>query len=107
MNADEVGANVVKIEAKVNCHHHTFTCRKYCIKCRFNFPKYPMWKTIISRPRTEDKATIDKFMATLNKVKTVLECPEVIASTRKIKKQRKNMMLTEKREYLNCWKLRM
>ena len=42
LNAHEVGENVAKIEAKVNCHHHTFTCRKYCIKCRFNFPKYPM-----------------------------------------------------------------
>ena len=48
LNADEDGANVAKIAAKVNCHHHTFTCRKYNITCRFNFPKFPMWKTIIS-----------------------------------------------------------
>ena len=53
LNADEVGANVAKIAAKVNCHHHTFTCRKYCIRCRFNFPRFPKWKTVISRPRKE------------------------------------------------------
>ena len=78
LNPDEVGENVVKIAAKVNCHHHTFTCRKYCIRCRFNFPKYPMWKTIISRPRSEENVNVEKYTATLNKVKTLLECPELI-----------------------------
>ena len=78
LNPDEVGANVAKIAAQVNCHHHTFTCRKFCIKCRFNFPKFPIWKTIIARPRIEEKANIDKYTNTLNKVKTLIEVPEII-----------------------------
>ena len=78
LNADEVGANVAKIAAKVNCHHHTFTCRKYCIRCRFNFPRFPMWKTVISRPRKEETSSTEKYTHTLDKVRTLLESPEVI-----------------------------
>ena len=78
LNADEVGANVVQIAAKVNCHHHTFTCKKFCIRCRFGYPKYPMWKTVISMPRNEEKNKVDKYTETLNRVKILLETPEVM-----------------------------
>ena len=78
LNEDEVGKNVARIAAQVNCHHHTFTCRKYCIKCRFGYPKYPIWRTIISIPRKEEKKKIDQYNETLDKVQTLLETPEVI-----------------------------
>jgi hypothetical protein len=31
-----------------------------------------MWKTVISRPRSEEKENIDRYTATLNRVKTLL-----------------------------------
>ena len=47
---DEVGMDVVKIVEEVNVHHHTKTCRKTSPKCRFRYPKFPVWKTILVRP---------------------------------------------------------
>ena len=31
-------------------HHHTKACRKIGDKCRFNYPKFPSTKTILSIP---------------------------------------------------------
>ena len=47
---DEVGKEIVKIVEEVNVHHHTKTCRKNSPKCRFRYPKFPVWKTILVRP---------------------------------------------------------
>ena len=33
----------------VNKHKHNRTCRKYNTKCRFNYPKYPSTRTIITQ----------------------------------------------------------
>ena len=41
---------VVDIVSKVNIFKDTKSCRKYQTKCRYGFPRYPMWKTLISRP---------------------------------------------------------
>ena len=37
-----------RIVRAVNIHFHTKTCRKYCPKCRFYFPRFPSLKTLIS-----------------------------------------------------------
>ena len=77
--ADEVGAEVVRIVTEVNTHHHTKTCRKGHPKCRFRYPKFPIWKTILVRPYPpcefdEERDNNLKFYAdTLAKVKEVLE----------------------------------
>ena len=42
--------DIKEIVKKVNTHHHTKTCRKYGVLCRFQFPKYPTLETIISVP---------------------------------------------------------
>ena len=47
-----MGKKVVDIVKKVNQHKHTKACRKYSTNCRFDFPKFPVWKTIIARPNT-------------------------------------------------------
>ena len=45
---DPASATIV---SEVNVHNHTAkACRKYGTTCRFNFPKYPIHKTIISTP---------------------------------------------------------
>ena len=39
------------IVREVNLHHHTAkACRKYGTECRFNFPKFPTYRTIIAVP---------------------------------------------------------
>ena len=84
--ADEVGAEVVRIVTEVNTHHHTKTCRKGHPKCRFRYPKFPIWKTILVRPYPpcefdEERDNNLKFYAdTLAKVKEVLEDEETIDS---------------------------
>ena len=44
-----VGAEVARIAEEVNKHHHTKTCRPQP-KCRFRFPKLPIWATILVMP---------------------------------------------------------
>jgi hypothetical protein len=45
-----IGEKAAKIAYKVNRHKHTKACRKYGTKCRFNFPRFPVWKTIVAQP---------------------------------------------------------
>ena len=45
-----VGPRVAEIAKEVNQHRHTKTCRKYCTICRFKFPKFPSYRTVIARP---------------------------------------------------------
>ena len=84
--ADEVGKEVVRIVSEVNTHHHTKTCRKGHPKCRFRYPKFPIWKTILVKPYPkcefdEEKDNNLKYYAeTLAKVKEVLEDEEIIES---------------------------
>ena len=74
------------IVSEVNVHHHTKrACRKYGTTCRFNFPRFPIHKTIISTPshilypeeneRTKKMAQHTKF---LEGVKDVLENEEIL-----------------------------
>ena len=82
-----------EIVNKVNTHHHTKSCRKYNTTCRFNFPKYPTRKTIISIParvtyqiEEERQEKIRITTQILKKVKLILEDPtkmEVVAGENK------------------------
>ena len=45
-----VGKKVSDIAKAVNCHRHTKSCRKYNTSCRFFFPKFPVWTTLIASP---------------------------------------------------------
>ena len=70
-----------KIVKEVNVHHHTArACRKYGTSCRFNFPRYPTHKTVISAPsrimypdETERKVKMKQHSLLLEGVKEVLE----------------------------------
>ena len=57
-DSEKVGKEIVDIAKEVQVHSHTKTCRKKNNnKCRFNFPKLPMWKTIIAG---EDKENTNR-----------------------------------------------
>ena len=64
-NENLVGADVSKIVLDVNKHSHTKACRKYESSCRFNFPRYPSTRTIISVPLVEanEKKNAEKLKA--------------------------------------------
>ena len=70
--ADEVGEEVAKIVEEVNKHHHTKTCKPFP-KCRFRYPKFPVWKTILVKPykskfQEETEHYLKKYAETLKKV---------------------------------------
>ena len=74
-----------RIASEVNRHHHTRTCRKRGTTCRFNFPRFPSFKTVLSIPvrikfpDPEIRALIlEKSKLVLSKIKQVLEDDEVM-----------------------------
>ena len=80
----EVGKEVVRKAKEVNQHHHTKTCKKGNPNCRFRYPKFPIWKTILVKPYPdcefdEEKENNLKYYADiLRKVKELLEDNELI-----------------------------
>ena len=80
---DEVGIEVASIAKEVNKHHHTKTCLKYSDHCRFNYPKYPIWFTIIAKPYDstefeEEMENMHHYTQILTRVKEVLEDEDVM-----------------------------
>ena len=77
-------ADVIDIVTKVNLHKHTKSCRKYASVCRFRFPKFPMWRTILSKPLPalgeEGKQRKEKYDNVLKIVMTVMKDEELINS---------------------------
>ena len=69
-------------------HYHTKACRKYgsAIACRFRFPKFPIWKTILTRSDVDEddlekrRERLERHKVVLNLVLEVLENTELIES---------------------------
>ena len=84
----EVGKEVAALAKEVNEHHHTMTCRKHGSHCRFNYPKFPIWTTIISIPyphppiefEEERRVNLNYYKNTLSKVQATLEDEDIIKS---------------------------
>ena len=78
----EKSAEVVDIVRCVNKHHHTKSCRKYETICRFGFAKFPIWKTLISKPsqlpKSEKEEMLVIYKKILSKVKSILDDNEII-----------------------------
>ena len=77
------GAEIIKIAEECLIHHHTKSCRKYGTKCRVNFPRYPMWKTELTREIVEDdeekkKERKEKHQHILITVMELLEDEDII-----------------------------
>ena len=74
---------VIKIVSQVNRHGHTKSCRKYDTVCRFKFPKFPCWKTILSKPSKLKGEEFEKQVKLYNKVlkdvKEILIDEEIIS----------------------------
>ena len=81
-----------KIVRAVNIHFHTKTCRKYCPRCRFYFPRFPSLKTIISEPirmaekdLKKQKEKAEKAKLVKDKVIEILEDKEKMEVIQKIR----------------------
>ena len=73
LNPQIMGRKVVDIVKKVNRHSHTKACRKYSESCRFSFPKFPTWKTIVASPHEDvPNEQKEKYEKVLHDVKKVL-----------------------------------
>ena len=76
----------------VNMHFHTKTCRKYCPKCRFLFPRFPSLRTLISEPirmiennLEKQKEISKKAKYVKDKVQEILENQKLMEEIQKIK----------------------
>ena len=79
------GEKIVGIAKETQTHHHTKTCKKHSPDCRFGMPRYPIWKTLISKPiigedEEERRDRRIKHKETLKAVLEVLEDEVVIAN---------------------------
>ena len=75
---------VSELVKEVQIHRHTAkACKKYGTECRFNFPKFPTHKTIISTPSNyayddekERNKNMKRYSKVMDAVKDVLEDEE-------------------------------
>ena len=75
---------VVETVKKCYIHSHTKSCRKYHTECRYGIPKFPIWKTIVSKPLKVSGDEGEKLKQNYNKVlkdvKEVLKDSDVVNS---------------------------
>ena len=77
------GIEIVKKAEETQTHHHTKTCKKNGPSCRFGMPRFPLWRTMLTREvkgksieeRCERKK---KHKDVLNAVQEVLESDKAI-----------------------------
>ena len=108
LNQDEVGRRVVQIAKEVNTHHHTKTCKKCSPNCRFKYPRFPCWKTVLVRPYPptdfpeEKENNLKYYSEILNIVKVLIDNEKLIQSImNKYDKENES-----KEEYIKNRKLR-
>ena len=85
---DEVGHSVVEKALEVNTHHHTKTCNKLSKEddCRFHYPKFPVWKTVLGQPMEatempeEKERNLQTYTNALKKIKELLKKPLILNS---------------------------
>ena len=59
--------DVTNLIQKCYIHSHTKTCKKYSSECRFHFPKFPLWKTMLSKPLRFSKEENEEEIKLLKK----------------------------------------
>ncbi len=104
VSCDRYNPISAEIANKVNVHRHSRTCHKHGTNCRFNFPRFPSLKTIISVPvrvlekdEKKRKEIVKKNNDLLNKVKQTLENEDAMKSINSIEqKQFENCKLYQK-----------
>ena len=83
-----------KIVRSVNMHHHTKTCRNYCTKCRFYFPRFPSLKTMVAVPirmvekdPEKQKEVLERVNLVKKKVMDILQDDDKMKEIQNIRSQ--------------------
>ena len=83
LHGNTVGEDVASIAKDVNVHRHTKTCKKYNEVCRFSYPRFPSYETIIAQPAKGNKTERDKILKKqeeiLSKMSEVLQVEENVS----------------------------
>ena len=82
----EHGLKIIQIVKLCMVDYHTKACRKYgsSTSCRFRFPKFPIWKTVVTTSQVKDETTEERDMR-LHKQKKVLDSVlEILEDNEKI-----------------------
>ena len=100
----EKAEQIIKIVSEVHGHHHTSSCYKYSPTCRWNFPHFPMWETLLAKPMQKSGEEAEKLQASYKKIlKDVKEkmVDEAIINTimEKIPNKDKNGKAETREEY--------
>ena len=64
----ERAADIIKIVEEVHGHHHTTSCHKYSPTCRWGFPHFPMWKTLLAKPMKESGEEAEKLQVSYKNI---------------------------------------
>ena len=85
---------------KVNMHRHSVSCRKHGHSCRFNFPRYPSLKTIISIPARVIERDVDKRKQLLKENHVILDKVKATLTNVDIMKSINNI---DEKDLTNCY----
>ena len=64
----ETAESIIRIVEEVHGHHHTTSCIKYSPTCRWGFPHFPMWRTILAKPMKESGEETEKIKSSYQKI---------------------------------------
>ena len=77
------GIKIVEIVEETQKHHHTKTCKKHGPECRFGMPRFPSWKTVLTKSlkgktdeEKQERRKTNKDI--LDRVKVAFENDEVV-----------------------------
>ena len=76
------GTKIVQIAEETQKHHHTKTCKKNGPKCRFGMPRYPIWRTMLSK--TVNCETIEEWRERSKKHKEILVAVDEVLENEEI-----------------------
>ena len=64
----EFGMKIIEIVRACMVHHHTKACRKCgsILKCRFRFPRFPMWQTILTSNLQEEGSAEERELKNIS-----------------------------------------
>jgi hypothetical protein len=105
----EEGIEIVKKVKETQTHHHTKTCKKKSPNCRFGIPRFPIWKSMLTKPvegGTEEERSDRRIMhkevlkAVLDILEDENEMGEIWKDYDKLSETREDYNLNRKKRIL-------
>ena len=85
-NTKELGKKIVKIVKECLNHHHTKACNKHghASVCRFRFPKFPVWQTILTKNLPDEDDTDKRNEKHENNIKLLQSVLQILENQDKV-----------------------